>query len=347
MEEGRTPGGIPNLWIKREDGILEKNETRAFLQNLDSLPFPDREMWKPWMKAQPDDELSVLLGRGCPYDCTYCCNHVLRKVAGGKYIRMRSPENIIKEIKTLHNGYPHRKIYFEVESIALDKAWMFELCDRLEAFNSTINGAIAYGCNFRISTQSMDEEIFAAFKRANFFRINIGLELGSERIRREVLKRYYTNDDFLKTVSMARKYGLDIHLFNMIGIPGETPDSHMETVRLNRVCQPEGHFTSIFFPYPGTELYSTSIQQGIMIDTADTQMERRQAYIALPDFTKAQIKKAYIWFNYRVYKGYKPRWKLLLQTLAVKLQTNPATNYIYNNMVQWPIIRHIYGRLGS
>jgi anaerobic magnesium-protoporphyrin IX monomethyl ester cyclase len=345
LESGQSPRGIANCWIKRDGGRVEKNEPRTFLQDLDALPFPDREMWGPWMKAQPDDEMSVLLGRGCPYDCTYCSNHVLRKVAGGKYVRMRSPENIIKELAFLHDHYPHRKIYFEVESIALNKSWAIELCGRLETFNASIHHSFSYGCNFRISPNSMNEELFSAFEKANFFRINIGLESGSERIRREVLKRDYSNRDFLNVVSMARKHGLNIHLFNMIGIPGESLSDHMETVRLNRECQPDGHFTSIFFPYPGTELYESCIQQGLLPDSIDTRMERRQTSVKLAGFTGKQIQRAYTWFNYHVYKGHKPRWILLLQTLAVKIQSNPKTNYLYRKMVQWPIIRHFYGKM--
>src|SRR5659263_89281 len=75
------PHGIANLWLKFPDGRIEKNSPRPFLQDIDGLPFADREIWAPWVKEQLGDELSVLLGRGCPYGCTYCCNHALKRVA--------------------------------------------------------------------------------------------------------------------------------------------------------------------------------------------------------------------------------------------------------------------------
>jgi anaerobic magnesium-protoporphyrin IX monomethyl ester cyclase len=125
MEANTIPRGIANLWIKSPDGGIEKNSPRPFLQDIDSLPFPDRTIWTSWMKKQPERGLAVLLGRGCPYGCTYCCNHALKKVAPGKYVRFRSPENIIKEVAFLHATYPTQsRIYFEVESIALNKAWL-------------------------------------------------------------------------------------------------------------------------------------------------------------------------------------------------------------------------------
>lgn len=159
----KIPWGIANLWIKSSEGLIEKNPARPFLQDIDSLPFPDLAMWKPWMKEQIGAELAVLLGRGCPYNCTYCCNHAIKKVASGKYVRMRSPDNIIKEVASLHKEYPQQQqIYFEVESVALDKSWLMEFCAKLENFNSTINNSIFYGCNFRVSPQSIDEKIFIA-----------------------------------------------------------------------------------------------------------------------------------------------------------------------------------------
>jgi len=341
LNDDRLPQGIANLWIKSSAGNIERNKTRDFLRDLDLLPFPDRDMWIPWMHEQLDAEFSMLLGRGCPHICTYCSNHVLKKIAGGKYVRMRSPENIIKEVDFIRNQYNSSNIYFEVESIALNKNWTFELCAELERYNNKTGKSISYGCNFRITPHSVDEKLFTAFEKANLKKINIGLESGSERIRREVLKREYSNDDFVNTISMARNHGLKISIYNMIGVPGETLSDHMETVRLNRLCLPDSHSTSIFFPYPGTELYETCIREGLLKGSLDMEMERRKAYLELPGFSKKQINKAFIWFDYRVYKGHKPLWVILAHVIAVKLRSNPTTNYIFRSIVQLPLLRNL------
>lgn len=340
------PHGIANLWIKSADGTIEKNPTRPFLEDIDNLPFPDREMWLPWTREQTGSGLTILLGRGCPYGCTYCCNHALRKVASGKYVRMRSPENIIQEIALLHETYPaQRQIYFEVESIALNKTWLFELCSQLEAFNRTINDAKSYSCNFRISRQSVEESIFIALKKANFSGINIGLESGSERIRREILKRDYSNRDFLHTVAMARKYKLKIGVFNMIGLPGETYDDHLETIRLNVECQPDVHFTQIFFPYPGTELYEYCLKKGFIKDQIDPRLERRQSVLDFPEFNRAQIQRAYIWFNYHIYSGHKPLWWILIQVFRVRIRSSVIANLLFRKLSQLPILGHVRAKL--
>ncbi len=341
LERQEPVHGIANLWIRFRDGKIERNGPREFLRDLDLLPFPDREMWNLWMGEQHDGELAVLLGRGCPYNCTYCSNHALRKVAHGQYVRMRSPENILGEIAVLHGAYPHRRIYLEVETITTNKAWTLELCRHLESFNKTVSDPFAYRCNVRVSRVSMDEELFIAFEKANFYAINIGLESGSERIRREVLRRNYSNEEFLQVVSLARKHGLEVYLYNMIGLPGETLCDHRETVLLNRECQPERHATGIFFPYPGTDLYTLCVEQGLLKRLPDTQMERRHAEMNLPGFSAAQIQHAYTWFNYRVYTGYKPRWKLIAQAMIIKVQSRPITSFLYRKIVQSPMVQYL------
>jgi radical SAM superfamily enzyme YgiQ (UPF0313 family) len=336
LEAGTIPHGIANLWIKSSDGSIERNASRPFLQDIDSLPFPDRAMWTPWMKEQPDTELSVLLGRGCPYECTYCCNHALKKVAPGNYVRFRSPENIIKELAYIHSTYPTQsKIFFEVESIAINKTWLMELCSQLEAFNATVDKFISYRANFRISPQSKDEKIFLAFKKANFYRINIGLESGSARIRREILNRNYSNEDFLEVASMARNAGLQFSVFNMIGLPGETYDDYLETVSVNRQCQPDMHYTGIFFPYPGTELYDMCVREGYIKTLPNYRLERSRAVVDYPQFSRHQIQKAFTWFNYHVYKGYKPLWWILMMTIIVEIRSHMTLNYFFNKIALW------------
>jgi radical SAM superfamily enzyme YgiQ (UPF0313 family) len=331
LENNGNTYGIPNLWIKIGKGVIEKNPTRPFLPNLDVLPFPDRELWKPWVDEKTATaEWSVLLGRGCPYNCTYCSNHVLKKIAPGRYVRMRSPSNIIQEISSIHENYPESKrIFFEVEAIALDKEWAFELCRQIEIYNSTINNSIAYACNFRVSPQSIDENLFVAMRKANIKAINIGLESGSERVRQKILKRGYSNEDFLNVISLARKHSFKIIIYNMIGIPGETFDDHMETVLLNRLIQPDSLYTSIFFPYPATELYDICIEQKLINKQVNTRLERKQSVLNLSGFTKSQIQNAYTWFSYRVYKRHKSTLELLTQVIKIKFRSNPATNFLF------------------
>ena len=329
LEKGRQPADIPNLWINH-GSLIEKNHPRTFLRDLDSLPFPDRQMWEEWIEEVPDSVTAVLLGRGCPFSCSYCCNHSLRNLAGGSYVRFRSPRNVVEEIKGITSQSPGGKnIYLEVETIGADKEWTLELCSQLEYLNTTLTHPIAYSTNLRITPNLKIEYLFAAFKKSNFTMVKIGLESGSERIRREILQRNYSNKDIIDAVSLARKYGLKVFFYNLIGIPGETLSDFKETIRINRICMPEVSIPHVFFPYPGTELYDLCKDLKLLPKVLDTDLERCKATLDLKGFSKKQIQDSYIWFHYDVYKGHKPMHKILFKVLVSKLISNTFLHNIY------------------
>lgn len=298
-------GKIQNLWIKQRPDSVDKNSTREFRKNLDSLPFPDREMWKPWVQETVRSRHVVLLGRGCPFSCTYCCNHALRKIAPGKYVRYRSPKNIVEEIRYVRARYSHSEdIYLQAETIMLDKDWLLILCEALERLNGSYPKPIKYSCNFRIGDPELDDNIYAALRKANITTLEIGLESGSERLRNEVLRRHYTNAQFLEAVRLARKYGMKVILYNIIGLPTETKEEHLQTVAINRIVCPDDHRTGIYFPYPGTDLIKYCREQGLLKDySLSFPEERKRAVLDMPDFSKKEIQRAYLLFDWRIYSG--------------------------------------------
>lgn len=309
LQEGKQPRGIQNLWIKRDNSI-EKNDTREFIENLDNLPFPDREMWNPWVEH--DTQHTILLGRGCPYNCTYCCNHMLRKLAKGRYVRFRSPSDVMEEIRDVSENFPDiSEIFFEVETITANQKWAFEFCAMLEEFNTSRDNPIGFGTNVRVLRNKSLKELFEAFSRAGFKYINIGIESGSERIRAEVLKRIYSNEDLIRTCDEAHESGLWINAYNMIGLPGETPDDFKMTLRVNRRCLPEGNYLSIFFPYPGTELHRLCVERGLNVKLKEENMERFTPVLGLSEFPDKLVKHYFRWFDWYVYRNKRPLLKIL------------------------------------
>ncbi len=265
LSEGSRPEKIKNLWIKQDNGTFEKNPTREFLENLDMLPFPDREIWAPWVYETAIPRHVVLLGRGCPFGCTYCSHHVTRKLAPGKYVRFRSPDNILAEIKHLaRQDLKIDTIYLETETILLNKQWLLSLCAQLTEFNRSHHHPIEYACNIRICPQCKDETIFAALAEANIKTLQFGLETGSELLRQSILKRSYTNEEFLSTMELVKKHGIAINLYIMLGIPGETREDHEQTIRLTRKVNPNRTMISIFYPYPGTSIYDKCKSEGLL-----------------------------------------------------------------------------------
>ncbi len=332
IEKGVTPSGISNLWIKHGDQV-EKNRTMPFLNEIDRLPFPDRDMWQEWIK-NPGSRYSILLGRGCPFQCTYCCNHALKKLSKGPYVRFRTAQNIVAELEETTHKFPKiREVYLETETFGANIDWAINLCSALRKFNKKTDKAFSYGVNLRITRKGECEALFAALGRSNFRYVNIGLESGSERVRREILKRDYSNDDIVRAVNLARKNGLKVGFYNMLGIPGETIDDFNETVGINRICLPDFHYLSIFYPYPGTDLFSLCRDQGLILDSNPTEMERCKAILDLPGFSKKQVQKRFIWFDYYAFKGHRPLYKILAKAFVNKFHSNYHSNRFYRRFV--------------
>jgi radical SAM superfamily enzyme YgiQ (UPF0313 family) len=337
LEQQKPIDNIQNLWLKTSSGI-RKNPTRPFVQNLDELAFSYREMWQPWI-LNPLTKPTVLLGRGCPYNCTYCSNHRLRTVSTGRYVRMRSVENILIEIRELYHTLSGiTEIYLEVETILADKNWFEKLCDALETFGKETGFAIKFGTNLRVFPSIDLETVFRGLQRAGITSVTIGLESGSERIRKDILHRDYSNELILKTAEIARKHNIDIALFNMLGLPTETPAEFSETLKINQLIQPYFHATSIFFPYPGTELANLCAEMNLLPKEISTKDERQLAVLDLPGFPKQQIQKSFDSFHYNVYKERKH--KSLLHLLIYFSMCFLGHNFYANLKIK--LIRILY-----
>ena len=341
LESGISANKIPNLWLKKGNAV-ERNPTRPFLKELDRLPLPDRQMWQSWINKYQNGAIPVLLGRGCPFECTYCCNHALKTLAAGGYVRLRSVNNILSELEHISVLFPKKKsIYFEVETFGIDTAWALDLCKYLEDFNKKLDAPLSFGVNLRVVQGLELERLFAAMGNANFKWVNIGLESGSAAVRSRILKREYKNQEIIEVVKCAKKNKLKVALYNLIGLPGETLSDFQETLKLNRLCLPDRNDASIFFPYPGTALHALCKEEGLLRGGINVGLERKNVFIDSSQFTKKQIWRNYLLFDYHVYKGYRPAYKMIVRALVIFFESRPYLNFIFWKLFSLPLLRRM------
>jgi len=324
LMSGKKPSHIRNMWFKQEDGV-ERNPTRPFLNDLDSLPFPDRLMWRKYVLDFGKRQV-ILLGRGCPFNCSYCCNHRLRSVAAGEYARLRSGRNVLAEIKHLEKQFPEmERIYLEIETFGANIPWAVQLCAMLAEHNSQREKPLVFGVNLRVVPGIDYKPLFLQMHAAGFRWINIGLESGSERIRK-LMRRHYSNQDVIRTAEDARKCGLQVRLFVMVGLPGETKEDFKATVEAGRRCRPSHLYNSVFFPYSGTDLHDFCEKEGLLKSTRHAGLERTNPVFGNPGFSKNQIKAANIMLPYLILKGNVPLPLVLFRVVEAWAATNKTTN---------------------
>lgn len=328
LREKKSIKNIKNLWVK-EKGKTYKNKTRKFLQDLDSLGFPDREIWQKWI-AFPKSRPSVLLGRGCPFKCTYCANHYYATTAKGQYVRTRTVKSIIDEIKYIKNKYYWtEEIYLEIETIILNTKFSEELFKELKKLKQEYP-EIWYGVNLRVVPKLNYLPYFKAMREANIKYVNIGLESGSKRIREKILNRHYENKDIIDCAFCAKQEGIEVFLYTMMGLPTETMTDFKKTVKVCRKIQPKWVYVHFFYPYPGTKIYEQYSEKKIY--GKKRALERKYQTIKLHNFKSKDIKKEYYFFYWNVYKGKKPIVVVILYTLFQFISSNYTLNKFYRSI---------------
>lgn len=263
---------IDNLWGSWR-GKEFANPVRPLLEDLDTLPFPDRSIFD-MEKMAPDqrERLTVMASRGCPYSCKYCSNHAQRKVYpnGEKYVRFRSVDNVLTEIEELlHTAEGIDHVRFDDDILALRPKWFEEF---VREYPRRVD--LPFICNSRADL--LDEEKVAKLKEAGCKTICMGIESGNPWLRRHVLGRKMTDEQILNAFRLCRKYGIGTVSLNMMGFPYEDFSMVLDTVKLNGRAQPGIIQITVFHPFPGTELHRICTEEGYSLsEETDTIFTRR------------------------------------------------------------------------
>lgn len=244
---------IKNLWFKK-DGRITRNSIRPLVENLDELPYPDKEMFdyqKHLDQAEKKGErmVKVMASRGCPYECTYCCNKYFRQLYSNKerYLRVRSPKNVVSELKELKRRYRFEKVGFHDDNLTLSINWLKEFC---RLYRKEVN--LPFYCATRV--ESCSPEVLDLLQKSGCYLLLIGVESGNEEYRRGIMKRFMSNEQIIDVFRRARQKGILTWSFTMVGLPQESRTMLLQTLLLNWHCRPDFVMASVYYPFKGTEL---------------------------------------------------------------------------------------------
>ena len=244
-----------NFWFKSEGKII-KNPLRPMIKDLDSLPFPDKDIFYKY--GCFTDRIYVMTTRGCPYKCTYCFNHQLQKIYEGTkscYVRRRSINSVIEELKFFKRRYNAKSVHFYDDTFILDSKWVMEFC---KVYKKEIN--LPFYCLIRANL--VTEELISALKYAGCKSVGMGLESGNSDIRNKVLKRNMTAEQIINASRIVKKHKIELVTFNIFGFPDETPKQMLDTMKLNLKIKPSALFTYVFYPFYGTDLMKEALEKG-------------------------------------------------------------------------------------
>ncbi|MGA1869807.1 MAG: B12-binding domain-containing radical SAM protein [bacterium] len=261
IEKKQDVSSIKNLWVKSENKVI-KNELRGLVDPLDTLPLPDFSIYRHHPILSKSTYINIFLTRGCPYSCTYCHNSKKRELYNGKgkYIRSFSTGRIMKELSMLQKEFKYlNTISLGADVFGADYNFFKEIV-------SSYSQKFSIPYTFLIRPELIDEKRVEILSKTNCHMIGFGIESGSERVRRELLHRNYSNKKIIYIGHLLHRHKIKFRTYNMVGFPTETIDEMMSTVRINQQIKTDFPWCSIYTPYPKTELAQYCLDNNFLPD---------------------------------------------------------------------------------
>lgn len=263
---------VQNMWIK-QNGKIVRNTIGPLFQDVDALPFPDfvdenkyfvegtaTSRHDPGLEAF---NLDIMTSRGCPYQCTYCSNslfHTMYK-GKGKIVRQRSVQNVLDELRKHKEIFPKlKRVDFIDEVFSWDKEWV-------EAFVEGYTRDIGLPFHCMQHPNTTNQEVMKMLKHAGLERVEIGIQTGSERVRKKVFERPVSDEKLIRTGRIMSDLKIVPFYDIIVDNPFETPEDKKEGLDLLlKMARPfYMHMFSLIY-FPNTLLTRKALDEGIITE---------------------------------------------------------------------------------
>lgn len=242
----------------KENGKIKINPKKMYIKNLDKLPLPARHLFPLekyfhyQMKFHGHKKLSILTSRGCPNNCSFC----YVPVSSRRIYRKRSPKNVVDEIEYLIKKYDVKQISI------VDDNFSFDLIRAKKIFREIIKRKLKFFFDIQSEIMSFDQSLLKLMKKAGLRQIYLPIESGDKFVLKKIMNKKMDLVKVRKIAKICNKLGLYIIANIVLGMPGETKKSIVNTMKF--VLSLPIHSLSINFatPFPGTDLYQLCEKKG-------------------------------------------------------------------------------------
>jgi radical SAM superfamily enzyme YgiQ (UPF0313 family) len=251
----RPRAPIENIWW-REGGGIVSGPAAAFEQDLDSLPFWDKELWSPHVRIA--DNWLTMTSRGCPYRCTFCFNNFFAKLpgkGGGRYLRQRSVENVMQELVEAKDRWGIKRVDFEDDIFTTNKEW-------IRTFLGEYRREIDLPFQCLVHPRYIDDDLARWLKDAGCQHVQMGVQSADEEYKRKQLLRMEKDAHLQRSLESLQRAGLHTKLDHILGLPGE-PLSAQERAREIYAEYPPRRIQTFWLTHlPGIELTRAALESG-------------------------------------------------------------------------------------
>jgi len=226
-----------------------------------------------------------MASRGCPFNCSYCCNHIQRSIYpnGKSYVRFRSPENVVREIELARESDPGiEQVRFDDDILTLDRSWFRGFAELYAA-----RVGLPFICNARVDL--LNEEMVALLAKAGCSAIAMGVESGNTWLRKNVLLRNMDDEKIYRAFRLCHEHGIPTVSLNMVGFPHETLAMALDTVKMNARIDPGMAQITAVYPFPNTRLYQECLEGGMLGDGVADTLFSGKSQLDLDCMTREQV----------------------------------------------------------
>ncbi len=250
LERGVPPTTVQGLWFYL-DGALVANGKAAPV-DLETLPMPAYDMVDlnayfamdpPWHFPRSRRVIQFMTSRGCPFKCSYC--HRLH----GKKARLLSAEKVLDQMERLYRDYGVEEFIIVDDIFNVDLKRAKAICTGIVERGLKIHLQLPNGVRGDI----FDEELMRLLAAAGTHYLAVAIETATPRLQR-LIRKNLKIEVALNTVRLAKRYGIEVGGFFMIGFPSETKDEVVASIELALKTPFDVVFFSIVTPYEGTEI---------------------------------------------------------------------------------------------
>jgi radical SAM superfamily enzyme YgiQ (UPF0313 family) len=271
---------IPGV-VMRLEGRIFSAGLRSPIADLDSLPFPAFHLVPfekyhftvpvPGRGERP--AVNVMTSRGCPFNCSFCAT----PINWGRHVRMRSPENVVREIELLKARYGMEVVFFYDDTFNASP----KRADAIAKLLIERKLDVLIKCDVRLDI--MSRESLELMKRAGLFHLSFGLEAGSDRVRRDIVGKQIEMEDFHNLVRWCLELDIVPNVFFIFSHPTETWAEAQETIRIIEQYKDRIEGTiAILHIYPGTPLERLALETGFLPKDFTWTKKYRSKVITLP-----------------------------------------------------------------
>lgn len=259
IDQGKSTKGLRGIAC-HEDGKLVVNPPRALIPDIDTIPFPARDLlgdlsiYAQTVMRGKGISLNAITSRGCPYTCPYCDQGMF-----GKRWRAHSPGYVLSEVDHLVSGFNVQHIDFEDDTFTISKKRTIEICKGIVERNHDLT------FNLCARVETLDDETLTWLKKAGCFSIFLGIESGDPEMLRFI--RRSSRELVTATVRKIKRHGIKAYGSFILGFPRETRQTARNTIDFAKSLDLDNVSFNIFTPYPGTELAAIAPQHGeVLLD---------------------------------------------------------------------------------